>query len=442
MQGECLAQSSVVGSFPAAAVENSLVRYENNHIVVYSERGDQGYFHLLQNITNGAPVRSIDLPQGLSVKDFKILDGQVYFVGEKLDDGAKVDYKAAFGFFDIHDVFYSGGIVSFSEMSSYAGSGYTLDFTSLNKMEAYVYAGVSHIVAVGELNDPRGDALTGNLTTYLMDIRIIPGDTVFYNNFISSGTGFGLGVFFDVALTDNYVVSMAHKGVPYDLSVGGYMMAMSFERNASPLLSVLAGYKDYNNINGSMMAVGMRGDNFAVTYSTNMPMGSYNQQQEIALFQIGSSGSITHTNTYQLPPLYGMAYRSYYEMDYNHATTQLCELSNSTLSNIREVGVTVPGFASIDKVSFLDFTANSLCSTNTASLLVSGKKTSSSDLYMAKIVVPVVASKCISRSSRPFTSTGVGISSKDLTSSDPHYSTLIPHTPNLVIDIFSVHCQD
>ena len=43
MQGECLAQSSVVGSFPAAAVENSLVRYENNHIVVYSERGDQGY---------------------------------------------------------------------------------------------------------------------------------------------------------------------------------------------------------------------------------------------------------------------------------------------------------------------------------------------------------------------------------------------------------------
>ena len=107
MQGECLAQSSVVGSFPAAAVENSLVRYENNHIVVYSERGDQGYFHLLQNITNGAPVRSIDLPQGLSVKDFKFLDGQVYFVGKKFsdDDGAKANYKAAFGFFDIQVVF-------------------------------------------------------------------------------------------------------------------------------------------------------------------------------------------------------------------------------------------------------------------------------------------------------------------------------------------------
>lgn len=442
----CKAQSSIVGSFPAAAVENSLIRFGDNLIVVYSESADQGYFHLLHNLNNGSPVRSFDLPLGLSVKDFKILDGRVYFVGKLLcdDAGSKAGYFATFGFFDINDVFYSGGIVSYSKIDIYniIDDNTTLDFTSLNKMEVYDYAGISHIIAVGELEDTRGTPLSGNLTTCLMDIQIDPSNYMFFNiDFISSGTGFGLGVFFDVALTDNFVVSIAHKGVPYDFSVGGNMMAMSFARNGSPLSGSLGEYVDNRNINGSMVAVGMRDDQFAVTYSTNKPMGSYNQQQEIALFKINSIGAFLNYNTYKSPTLSGMVYRSYYEMDYNNTTAHLCELSNSTLSGDKEIGVVDPGFVSIDKVYFTDFKVNSVCKTNSPSMLVSGKNASSSILYVGKFDTPLVNTKCKNSNSMPLDTSEIFNLPLNKVSKVSHSSICRSHTPNVVINTFSVICD-
>ena len=382
------AQSSMTGAINTMAVSNSIIRSDGDSLVVYSEFEGQGYFHLLSSLANGSVVKVANVPDDVKVNDFKILDGNVYFVG------VTGRANAVAGYFNLSDLFYNGGSILYKQIIQ---SG-ALVFLSLDRMEVYLCNDVAHIIAVGNLYDPSGSNLTGYITTFLMDIQCdLINTTQGSYEFISSGLGFGWGVFFDIAMTDNYFVSVAHKGVPYDLSVAGYIMLCSFPKNDHPLQNMLQYYTLDNNINGSMAATGTVGDRFAVTYSTQDLYNLSDIHQEVALFSLTTTGTFQLLSNCQASALTGMPYRSYYDMDYNNYTGLLCEFSNSNTTGNKKIGIT-SGMGSIEKVQFNDFKINSVCSANQDSIVACGDATLGTGLYVGKIAVPTVKSQCINKS--------------------------------------------
>ena len=167
---------------------------------------------------------------------------------------------------------------------------------ALSRTEVYLYNGSVHIVAIGS------QRVGGVYTTAVFDI---PYPYTSFYKAVSSDVGFDEGVFYDLALTDNYIVSVAHKGTPYDPFSTGYLMFRAFLRVSDPLSSIpgeILHDKDSSNKypNGIMAAVGLVGDSSAISYCEPGPTST---EQEIGILEIAPGNTITsllfkRTNNY------------------------------------------------------------------------------------------------------------------------------------------------
>ena len=237
----------------------------------------------MTGITNGSTVLTASAPSGVYVKDFKILNDWVYFVGEGEAANTKA-HVAIVGAFQIYNVFYSSGIIQYTTLHPTFSSDHSpYSALSLLRTEVYSYDGIVHIIAIGKQTED----LNGILTTAVFDITY---PFLSYRT-VPSIFGDKEGIFFDLALTDNYVVTVAHKGYSYDLFGNGYIMMRPFHRDNNPLAST-TGINRYTSDgyiipNGIMEATGLSGDMFALSYCEP---GTTATAQGIGILQVNTSG--------------------------------------------------------------------------------------------------------------------------------------------------------
>ena len=309
-------QISVYGEIPTTAHSNSIIRAWGNQFVIYAEDNyGQGVFHLLTGTTGGSQVFTANLPSLLYVYDFKILGDNVYFVGVR-------DTSTIVGVFNITSLFYYNGGYDLCELQAYSKYPNLYSPKALLRTEVYFYDGIVHIVAVGS------QSVNGVYTTAVFDIPY-PYTGVY--KAVSSDVGYSEGVFYDLALTDNYIVSVAHKGTPYDPLSTGYLMFRTFQRDSDPLSSIsgeILHNTDSSNKypNGIMAAVGLVGDSFAISYCEPGPTAT---EQEIGILEIIPGNSIIsllfkRTNNY----LNNSSYYSFKDLFYNVLSNQLCDIGN------------------------------------------------------------------------------------------------------------------
>ena len=319
------AQNSIYGEINSPYCANTIIRDWGNQFIIYGENHlSDGFFHLLTDTAHASTVLAIDLPTGLHVKDFKILDGQVFFIGE-------FNRKAACGNFNISGVFYGGNIISYYTLDHYNGpTGLGGDVvyrpTSLNRMEVYMAGQEPHIVAIG-------DQVAGSSPTSA--VFHIPGLFPNHYNCLSSSSVLGEGIFFDLALTDNFIVSVAHKGTQTNLLYSGYIMMRAFKRTSDPLNSITGQVRNdsdgYIITNGTMSASGISGDNFAISYCHP---STTNAEHEFGILTVNPSGVISPVSFKRTNiSLSNASYYSFSDMAYNNSKNYLIDVGNIYSNN-------------------------------------------------------------------------------------------------------------
>ena len=432
-----LGQASVYGEINTTANTNSIIRAWGNQFIIYAEGvGGRGYFHLLTGIANGSTVLTADVPVDMHVKDFKVLNDWVYFVGEKEDpDGVKNATKAVAGAFPIHNLFYSGGNIIYTELHPYSDfSGRIFKPISLSRTEVYSFDGIVHIIAVG--NQTENDIL---LTSAVFDIPY-PFNSYSYKA-VSSGGGYGEGIFFDLALTDNYVVSVAHKGSSYDMISTGYIMMRPFKRNGDPLSSStgvnLYTTDGYIRPNGIMAATGLAGDKFAISYCEP---GTTATAQETGILQVNTGGTISPVLFKRTGNnLSNSNYYNFKDMVFNIPSGLLCDLGNGNTSGNYLVGVYSTAGTSDSRFYHPDIDINSICTLTTDHCAACGKtQTSSLGIILQKLPISstctVVRGETMSQTF-PSLINGPGITVKDSETSTKS------HPPTITTNFFIVNCS-
>ena len=428
-------QTSIFGEINTLANQNSIIRDWGNQIIIYAEdNSTQGYFHLMTGITNGSTVLTASAPSGVYVKDFKILNDWVYFVGEGKAANTKA-HVAIVGAFQIYNVFYSSGVIQYTTLQPTFSSDHSpYSALSLLRTEVYSYDGIVHIMAIGKQTED----LNGILTTAVFDITY---PFLSYRT-VPSILGDKEGIFFDLALTDNYVVTVAHKGYSYDLFGNGYIMMRPFHRDNNPLAST-TGINRYTSDgyiipNGIMEATGLSGDMFALSYCEP---GTTATAQGIGILQVNTSGVILpvlfkHTGNI----LSNSTYYTFKDMVYNAHSGLLCDLSNANSSGDYLVDVFSSTGIGDSRLSHPNIKFNSLCTFSTIYCAACGNSAASS-LGILLQQLPFGGSCATTNNvsmsiTYPLLNSDASITVIDGNMSKPKY-----HYPNIETNQFIVNCS-
>ena len=430
MSTSLFGQASVFGEINTTANTNSIIRAWGNQFIIYAEDNNgSGFFHLLTGTTNGSTVLTADIPPDMIVNDFKVLDDRVFFVGNGPDeDNGSKAREAIAGSFSIHELFYSGGAISCTRLRNLQ-----YPTVSLSRAEVYSFDGVVHIIAVGDLKE------NNNPFTAVFDI-LYPFSLNTYK-FVSSGNSYGGGVFFDLALTNNYVVSVARKWPLYDLTGSGYIMMRPFRRNGDPLSSTsganLYTTDGYIYPNGIMAATGLEGDFFAISYCEP---GITATAQGIGILQVNSSGSILpvlfkHTGN----NLSNSNYYTFKDMVYNVPTELLCDIGNGNTSGNNLVGVYSTTGTSDSRFYHPNIDINSIC-TLTSDYFAACGETLTSTLGIILQNLPINSTCAAVRGETmsqiyPSLIYGTGITVDDGRTPD------FTHSPTITTNYFIVNCS-
>lgn len=135
------AQVSAQGIFESnVRTLNSIVRVwhegEGTVIIYNKEVSGTGTF-LLYTVGN-AVARKIDIPSGVSVKDFEIHDKDVWFCGEKSDPAYPGGRAGIVGTFDITSTFNGSGRINYTVLNTpIGGAGYDLYVRGLDRLDLF-----------------------------------------------------------------------------------------------------------------------------------------------------------------------------------------------------------------------------------------------------------------------------------------------------------------
>ncbi len=134
-------QVSAQGIFESnVSTANSIVRVwhegEGTVIIYNKEVSGTGTF-LLYTVGN-AVARKIDIPSGVSVKDFEIHDKDVWFCGEKSDPAYPGGRAGVVGTFNITSTFNGSGRINYTVLNMpIGGAGYDLYVRGLDRLDLF-----------------------------------------------------------------------------------------------------------------------------------------------------------------------------------------------------------------------------------------------------------------------------------------------------------------
>ena len=398
-----------------------------------------GFFHLLHSMTNGATVPFIDLPDSVRVKDFKILDDHIFFVGTTTSN------KALFGIFDISGVFYSGFNIKLGTLSSFSyictGIPYQAFPLELSKMEVYMHNNDYHIIAIGEAdevpsNTSKKEPSKNMRNKGIYDIVYSPFSSSVSYNVLPSYDGC---IITDVIQTDNYIVSLAHKGNINDLSAPGYIMMHPFDKSATPLQNP-SGYMLHHidtYPNGYIMGTGTGNDNFVVTCCSPDPSNPFTlTQQDILSFTVNSGVILPLTKKSTNFQSFSN-YTTIRDMAYNSKTNHVCDIDDF-MTSTTTLTIHTPSTYFIDKLTPNNTKLSSVCSMTTADCAVSGQNLSG--LYILVQSLPPQIS-CEPISTYPLTQQSISIISGGNYCLDSRLFKLRDYTPQKNLSAFVVDCK-
>ena len=334
-------QSGLVGIVRTQANQSSIVRSWNNNLILYSEdAAGQGYFSLVEHLTSGTPVLMASVPQNVHVHDFRVIDDSVYFGGDTIRI-SRSDTMALVGRFGIVDLFHLGGSMSYSKLYSDVSHPSYLHL-SIRRIEVYRFQGKVHMVAVGNIAVRNDDQqATPFLETGLFDIVM---DNHSFKFTLGPQTNSSEGVFFDLAQTQKYIVSVAHKGIRTDMDVAGYMFLRPFYKDADPLNSIygthLTTTDGATRAADNILAVGTSLDTFmlALTSETN---SSY--QKELDKMYVNSSGYVTYScHTDVVQPIPGTHDHNLFDVAFDGPSGTLAVANNCNMSQTAVADVYTP----------------------------------------------------------------------------------------------------
>lgn len=173
----------------------SIVRSVNStDRLVYNQYSSQSAFMMYTD--NGSTTQDLYLPDDVNVSDFIIRDGMVYFCGNRLISGQD---KSIMGYFSL---------TNFPYTTVYYHPNY--DFTQFDKMDFYkVYSEAEpevHIVMTAKNSD---DQWT------LVDAYPALNNNWMFNCLNELDDSLSGHVFYDIAVTDNYVVATSSKKIGF-----------------------------------------------------------------------------------------------------------------------------------------------------------------------------------------------------------------------------------
>lgn len=146
------------------------------------------------NIMPSSSLKTIPLPSGLVVHDFRILNDMVYFCGEDASQGIV-------GFFDLSTISFPGGTtINYVELTPISGPY----VTCAKRMDVFTYGGIKHIAFVGDLlSTSSGVPIT---TTTVGDVYW-DGTDWYVDYYVTNGDM----IYTDIAASSGYVVAAAKE---------------------------------------------------------------------------------------------------------------------------------------------------------------------------------------------------------------------------------------
>lgn len=223
------AQNNIVDMSTTIHSRGSIVReYRKDVFLVYN---DDRTFNLIEILTGSC--LTINLPS-ITVNDFEIADDTAYFCGN-------VGSTVVAGWFDVHDLFYSGGAMYCMFVPTGLSCAYwtscTEEILSLDKLEVIRYNnGFNHLVMVGKAT------CTGSSTTNTCIVEIYNDGTDFKLQY--QVEHWGIFGYDDVSVTNNEVIIIGHKRY----SEGEYWTSFAYPPYNNHIISTIPIYAlPYNN---------------------------------------------------------------------------------------------------------------------------------------------------------------------------------------------------
>ena len=133
------------------ATENSIVRvWQERDVVIYNEESTGVGSFLLYTVGTGT-AQHIDLPEDISVRDFEIMDEEVWFCGEKKDNLYPGGHAGVVGTFNIPNTFGGATPINYAVMNAPIGyDGYWVNVESLERMDQFTSSNRSVMVMTGK----------------------------------------------------------------------------------------------------------------------------------------------------------------------------------------------------------------------------------------------------------------------------------------------------
>ena len=137
---------------------NSIVRvWHEREVIIYNEE-TPGVGGFLYYAVGTPTAKHIDLPDGISVKDFRIFSNELYFCGEIKDPSILNGRAGVVGKFLISNTFNGIGIINYGIMTYWFDPyGYQMVVESLNRLELFPESGTIVMAMTGDTylyNDP------------------------------------------------------------------------------------------------------------------------------------------------------------------------------------------------------------------------------------------------------------------------------------------------
>lgn len=185
--------------------ETSIIRnYTNGVDIVYTtSAGVYDRFHYIDRNTLSSQI--IDISEPFAVQDFVIKGDTLFFCGIYFLNSSKSSSLPVYGYFNINDVFFSGGTIRYW---TFSGSNSTGAVVSLTKMDVTKTSyGDIHLMMLGFGLYFDGNNYQSNLSAIVdVCINALGNHKAYFH--VDTTHHF---IFDDVTFTDNHVIVTAHE---------------------------------------------------------------------------------------------------------------------------------------------------------------------------------------------------------------------------------------
>ncbi len=342
LQPQVMPTTSFVGEADSTLASETIVRAialdGNMGTIMYTYHPSTGGMFVLNHTTYDC--KKVNAPEKIRVADMKVVDHIVYWCGRSESTG-----KGVVGYFDA-SLFNTGTVqyslaefpdVQFVDCYSSQPFNYSTP-TNIFKLEVLSPLGVfPHVAVLCEMNNGT------DTVTALGEMGAISANNVIYGTAIF--TPFNVERYYDMTLTDNYLLTISTKGPGEELPA---YMVRYFSRTQSPFLSPtslnptpsFASYRNVSQSSGPSLIEALTGDDFIVAYHSNNDTAQPNTKLFLDLYKNVNfaTGTLTATRSAMMSvPAITSTHNTMYDLVYDASNSTFRILHEVNASNMQRI---------------------------------------------------------------------------------------------------------